>query len=107
VSDGRLPAPPTREAARAAAKAIRAALADPATAGERRVAHVLLARPRRGTWLTAWSNLPGLTLDRRGRSYTHALLPGWQYTPGEMKTEMIEDLERFAETGEQPKESTR
>ena len=40
-------------------------------------------------------------------AYTHVLLPGWQYTDAEMRTEMIEDLERFATTGEQPKVSTR
>lgn len=96
-----------REDAREAAKAIRAALADPTSAGERSFAHFLLARPRRGVWLTTWSNLPGLSLNAGKRSYTHVLLPGWQYTPAELCSELIGDLEHFAETGEQPKVATR
>jgi hypothetical protein len=98
---------PAREQAKQSATAIRSAIADPTIAGEPAVAHLLLARPRRGVWIKTWSNLPGLMLDVRGRHFTHALLPGWQYTPGEMRTEMLEDLERFAVTGEQPKEATR
>ena len=69
--------------------------------------HVDLARPRRGVWLATWPNLPGLMLDLGKRTYTHELLPGWEYTPAEMRTEMVDDLERFAETGEQPKVATR
>ena len=94
------------DAAKAAA-AIRAALADPATAGEPTVAHLDMSRPRRGVWIRIWPNLPGLMLDLGRRTYTHALLPRWEYTVREMRTEMIEDLERFATTGEQPTEATR
>lgn len=96
-----------REDARLAAAAIRAALMDRANAGDRSVVHLHLARPRRGVWLATWSNLPGLILDCGRRSYTHILLPGWEYTPAEMRSEMIDDLDRFAETGEQPKVATR
>lgn len=96
-----------REDARRAAAAIRAALADPDSAGEPSIVHIDLARPRRGVWLKTWSNLPGLMLDTGRRSYTHTLLPKWEYTPAEMRSEMIDDLEHFAETGEQPKAATR
>lgn len=96
-----------RNNARTSARAIRLALMRPATAGERCVAHIDLSRPRRGVWLGTWPNLPGLTLDLGKRSYSHALLPGWEYTPREMRSEMIGDLEHFAETGEQPKVATR
>jgi hypothetical protein len=90
-----------------AAAAIRAAIADPASAGERRTTHLLMARPRRGVWLAMWANLPGLVLDCGRRRYSHAMLPGWEYTVAEMRTEMIDDLEHFAKTGEQPKIATR
>lgn len=93
--------------ARAAADALRAALVDPASAGDRSVAHILLARPRRGVWLATWSNLPGLTLDCGRRVYSHELLPKWEYTIPEMRTEMIGDLDRLAETGKQPTVATR
>jgi hypothetical protein len=96
-----------QEQAKQSAMAIRRAIADPTSVGEPSVTHLLMARPRRGMWIKTWSNLPGLMLDAGTRSYTHTLLPGWQYTPREMKTEMVEDLERFADTGEQPKEATR
>lgn len=96
-----------REAARSSAAAIRAAIANPSAAGEPRTAHVLLARPRRALWLTTWSGLPGLMLDAGRRVYLHKLLPGWEYTPAEMRSEMLEDLERFADTGEQPEAATR
>lgn len=39
--------------------------------------------------------------------YTHALLPNWEYTISEMRTEMIDDLEHLAATGERPKVATR
>lgn len=90
-----------------AARALRAIVADPATAGERTVAHFDLARPRRGVWVEMWSNLPGLMRDCRSGQYTHVLLPGWQYTAYEVRSEMIEDLEHLALTGEQPKTATR
>lgn len=96
-----------RQDAKVAAYTIRKAITEPATAGERGVAHVLMAKPRRGVWVTTWSNLPGLMLHLDDRTYTHVLLPGWQYTAGEMQTEMLEDLERYALTGEQPKTVTR
>lgn len=97
----------TRLDAKVSADAIRASITDPTKAGERSVVHFLMARPRRGVWVATWSNLPGLMLHLDDRTYTHTLLPGWQYTPAEMKTEMLEDLEHFAVTGEQPKTVTR
>ena len=54
-----------------------------------------------------WENLPGLTLDLGRKSYTHTLLPGWEYNVREMRSELIEDLEHLAATGERPKEITR
>lgn len=96
-----------REKARASAIAIRAAVSDPLVAGEMTVIHIDLSRPRRGLWMTTWGNLPGLMFDAGKRSYTHALLPGWEYTVSEMRTEMIDDLERLADTGERPKVATR
>jgi hypothetical protein len=98
---------PARSDAAKAAAAIRRAIADPSSAGERSVVHLDLARPRRGVWLATWTNLPGLTLDCGRRAYSHALLPKWEYAVAEMRTEMIEDLEHFAATGEQPKAATR
>ena len=41
------------------------------------------------------------------RVYVHALLPKWEYTVAEMRTEMLDDLEHLAATGEQPKAATR
>jgi hypothetical protein len=96
-----------RVRAAAAAAALRASLADPAAAGKRMVAHFLLARPRRGLWLATWHNLPGLSCDLGRKAYAHALLPGWEYTVRELRTELIEDLERLAEHGERPTEATR
>jgi hypothetical protein len=93
--------------AREAAIAIGQAIADPGSAGDATVVHLLLARPRRGTWIKAWTNLPGLKYDCGARCYSHELLPGWQYTGAELLIEMIPDLEHFAATGEQPKEATR
>lgn len=97
----------SRADAHKSAAAIRAAIADPIAAGKRHHAHIYFDRKRGGTWIATWSNLPGLTMDVRHRSYTHTLLPGWEYTVAEMRTEMIEDLERCAETGELPKVATR
>lgn len=94
-----------RAEARRSALAIRATLADRSLAGERRTAHLNLGR-RRGAWLVTWEKLPGLMLDAGRRMYSHILLPGWEYTVAEMKTEMIEDLDHFALTGERPKVST-
>jgi hypothetical protein len=54
-----------------------------------------------------WRNLPGLQLDAGRRAYSHTLLPGWEYTPAEMRTEMIDDLERLGATGERPAAATR
>lgn len=99
--------PSSRLSALSAVKKMRACLADPTLAGERATAHLDLARPRRGVWIETWSKLPGLMRDCASGAYTHALLPGWQYTAAEMRTEMIEDLERYALTGEQPKVATR
>lgn len=99
--------PRARQEAASAARAIRSAIVDPTTAGDRSVMHIDMSRPRRGVWLFTWANLPGLTLEAGRRLYSHILLPGWEYTPAELRTEMIEDLERFAETGELPKMATR
>lgn len=93
--------------ASAAAEAIRASIADPTQAGERTTAHLLLGRPRRCMWVEMWSKLPGLMRNCGAGTYTHTLLPGWQYTQAEMRTEMLDDLEHFAKTDEQPKEATR
>lgn len=95
-----------RAEARTAALAIRAAIANRSNAGERSVAHIDMSRPRRGVWLVTWANLPGLCLDAGRRVYSHVLLPGWEYTVAEMKSELIEDLDHFALTGEQPKVAT-
>lgn len=95
-----------RAEARTAALAICASIADRSAAGERAVAHILMARPRRGVWLVTWSRLPGLSLDAGRRMYSHILLPGWEYTVAEMATEMLDDLDHFALTGEQPKGAT-
>lgn len=69
--------------------------------------HLDLARPRRGVWLAMWANLPGLMNDCGSLSWSHVLLPGWTYTLAEMRTEMLDDLEHFAVSGEQPKTATR
>ena len=95
-----------RQAAQAAADAIRKWLADPASGGVSQGVHIRMARPRRGVWLTTWANLPGLFYDRGARTYSHVLLPGWCYTPAEMRTEMLDDLELFARTGWRPTEAS-
>lgn len=99
--------PRAREEAASAARAIRRAIADPKTAGERSTMHIDMSRPRRGVWLFTWANLPGLTLEAGRHLYSHTLLPGWEYTQAELRTEMLDDLEHFAETGELPKVATR
>lgn len=101
--------PPTekdRAAAKAAAAALRAAIADSTTMGERTVVHIDLARPRRGEWWETWSNLPGFTRIN-GQRFTHRLLPGWEYIRSEIKSELIPDLDALAELGERPTEATR
>lgn len=95
-----------RAEAAAAAVALRRAIADPSTMGERSVAHIDLARPRRGEWWETWSNLPGFTRIN-GHRFTHRLLPGWEYVRAEIRDEMIPDLEALAERGVQPTEATR
>ena len=95
-----------REAAIAAA-ALHASIANKAAAGTRSVVHLDMRRPRRAVWLATWSNLPGLTMDIGRKVYTHSLLPGWEYNVREMKTELIEDLERIAMHGERPAQATR
>lgn len=99
--------PRDRQEAASAARTIRRAIVDPSSAGERSAAHILMSRPRRGVWIFSWANVPGLTLEAGRHLYSHKLLPGWEYTPTEMRTEMLDDLERFAETGELPKVATR
>lgn len=101
--------PPTekdRADAKAAATALRAAFADSTTMGERSVVHLDLARPRRGEWWETWSNLPGFTRIN-GHRFTHRLLPGWEYSRSEIKSELIPDLEALAEHGVLPTEATR
>lgn len=98
--------PPDREAARKSAAAIRESIAHPKSAGVRSVIHIDMSRPRRGVWLFTWENLPGLSLDSGRRMYAHTLLPGWEYSILEMRTEMLDDLDLLAETGERPKVAT-
>lgn len=101
-----LPPPTEQERAIAAeaARALRAALDDPATTGTRSSMHVDLARPRRGEWWTTWANLPGF-VQVNGR-YRHECLPGWEYARSEIRAEMIPDLEALAERGVRPTEAT-
>lgn len=106
-----LPPPtlPEREKARKAAAALRAALADPFARGESSTMHADLSRPRRGVWITTWSNLPGFVREqcsRSGLSYSHECLPGWSYQRSEIRSEMIPDLEALAERGERPTTAT-
>ena len=102
--------PPTmeeRERAREAAHALRTAIADPATMGAKTVAHVDLARPRRGEWWETWANLPGFArINGRRGHYSHSCLPGWNYTRAEIRSELIPDLEALAERGVRPTEAT-
>ena len=100
--------PPTmqeRADAANAARALRAAIADPSTVGARQTMHVDYSRPRRAEWITSWANLPGFV--RVNSTYRHACLPGWQYARSEIKAEMIPDLEALAERGVRPTEVTR
>ena len=101
-----LPTIEERDSARVAAVSLRAAIADPSTMGERSVAHIDLARPRRGECWTTWKNLPGFT-SVNGQRFTHALLPGWEYARSEIEAEMIPDLQALAERGERPAGATR
>ena len=95
-----------RAAAAEAARALRQAIADPTTMGDRRDMHVDFCRPRRGAWFTTWQNLPGFSRES-GSRYTHALLPGWEYLRHEIRSELIPDLEALAERGVRPTEATR
>lgn len=95
-----------RVAAVAAAAALRLAIADPSTMGEKTMVHLDLARPRRGEWWESWANLPGFTRIN-GQRYIHQLLPGWEYNRAEIRAEMIPDLEALAERGVRPTEATR
>lgn len=100
--------PPTmqeRAVAARAARALRAAIADPSTAGAKTVAHVDYSRPRRGEWWETWANLPGFTRIN-GHRYVHACLPGWQYARAEIRAELIPELEALAERGVRPTEAT-
>lgn len=100
------PTPQERSDAAVAVAALRAACADPSTLGEKTVAHVSLSRPKRGEWWEMWASLPGLTRIN-GSRFTHSLLPGWEYTRDEVRSEMIPDLEALALRGERPTEATR
>lgn len=84
---------------------MRAVIADHTLLGEKTMAHVDLANPRRGEWWVMWKGLPGLL--RVNGKYRHVCLPGWEYTRAEIKAEMIPDLERLAEHGIRPTEATR
>lgn len=103
--------PPTmveRAAAARAARALRAAIADPSTMGERAVLHIDLVHPRRGEWHETWANLPGFVrVNGRNGRYSHACLPGWEYLRAEVRSEMIPDLEVLAERGVRPTAATR
>ncbi|MCJ2143671.1 hypothetical protein [Methylobacterium sp. E-066] len=104
-----LPPPTMRERAAAAiaARALRAAIADPSTMVERHVVHADLPRPRRGEWWETWTNLPGfIRVNGRRGYYRHACLPGWTYARAEIVPEMIPDLELLAERGVRPTEAT-
>lgn len=103
-----LPPPTDEERTQAgiAAAALLAAIANPETMGVKTVAHLDLARPRRGERWETWSNLPGFTRIN-GTRFTHALLPGWEYTRDEIRSELIPDLEALAARGERPKAATR
>ncbi|WP_267422749.1 hypothetical protein [Methylobacterium sp. GC_Met_2] len=95
--------PPTRqerEAAAIAAEALAGALADPNTRGVPSVMHLDFSNPRRGECHITWSKLPGfLQVNER---YSHACLPGWEYTKVEIALEMIPDLRALAEHGVRP-----
>lgn len=93
-----------RRCAGEAARALRAAVADPSSMGVPSTMHVDLARPRRGEWHTTWSNLPGLV--RVNGRFRHAGLPGWEYARAEVRAEMIPDLEALAERGERPTQAS-
>jgi len=104
-----LPPPTMQERADAAiaARALRGAIADPSTMGERHVVHADLPRPRRGEWWETWTNLPGFIRVNGCRGYyRHACLPGWTYLRAEIVPEMILDLEVLAERGVRPTEGT-
>lgn len=98
-----------REAAAAAAQAMRQAISTPTLMGEPTTMHMSLSKPRRGEIWKTWPGLPGLTkvIGREGAQYMHDLLPGWTYTKQEILAELIPDLERLAEHGERPGKATR
>lgn len=94
-----------REEAARAARRLRDAWGNPEKMGAPRVVHLDLSRPRRALWITTWANLPGFR--KENGQFAHDLLPGWGYTAAEVRSEMIPDLDRLAETGERPTEATR
>lgn len=98
----KLPPPTMQERADAAiaARALAAAIADPSAMGQRSVAFLDFSRPRRGECHVTWANLPGfLQVNDR---YSHACLPGWEYTKAEIAAEMIPDLQALAVHGVRP-----
>ena len=102
-----LPTEDERRRAGEAACALREAIADPSTMGAKTVAHVDLARPRRGEWWESWASLPGLhRINGKAGRYIHELLPGWTYERHEIRSEMIPDLEALAEHGVRPTQAT-
>lgn len=92
------------------ALALRRAITDPSTMGEKQTMHVDLSRPRRGQWLTTWANVRGfmrVDCSVAGTFYQHECLPGWVYGRDEIKTEMLPDLEVLERHGMLPKAATR
>lgn len=93
-----------RATAGAAAQALLRVIRYPSTLGQKTVAHIDLARPRRGEWHETWAGLPGFR--RVNGKYRHDCLPGWVYARHQIKTEMIPDLVALAERGVRPTEET-
>jgi hypothetical protein len=93
-----------RAKAAEAARQLRSSLWDGTAMGEVIRSHVDYSRPRRGVWMTTWTNLPGFSLENG--LYVHSCLPGWTYKRAEIATEMIPDLEALAERGMRPTEAT-
>jgi hypothetical protein len=99
--------PPTMEeraAAARSARALRGVTERSEALGEPSVMHVDYSRQRRSEWIMTWANLPGFR--RVNGHFQHDLLPGWQYTRAEVRSELIPDLEALAERGVRPTEIT-
>ncbi len=70
-----------RALAARAARALRAAIADPSTMGAAQSLHIDYSRPRRAEWITSWASLPGFS-RRTGRHvlYHRLSLAGWEFS---------------------------